>query len=118
MMNKLELGQFWLMKLAQVLPNSSNRTRTKLAWHLAALSVRCDEEFMKLADAQLLHFRGGSVKFLDMRDQYISRKSQHQLALNAPASRTRQWPLAHKKVEGIVVSGDASLDPQLRDPAP
>jgi hypothetical protein len=53
------------------LPNTSVRMVTRMAWHLAALSVHTDEELSKLPDAALAQFVGGSRHFLGLREQYL-----------------------------------------------
>lgn len=70
-MNKLDLGKFWLMRLARSLPNASSRMRTRMAWHLAALSVRDDEALADLPEVALCRFAGGSPKFGELRMLYF-----------------------------------------------
>ena len=84
-MNRLELGKHWLGRLCRVLPHASTRMTTRMAWHLAALSVQTDEELSKLPDAALAQFAGGSRHFLGLREQYLHVKSlQVQSIVNAP----------------------------------
>jgi hypothetical protein len=42
-MDQLQLGKFWLARLDAALPHSSSRIRTRLAWHLAGMSIETDE---------------------------------------------------------------------------
>ena len=70
-MSTLDLGNQWLAKLSRVLPNSSTRIRTRLAWRLAALAVQSDEALRNLDDAELMRFVGGSPKIAEMRQQYF-----------------------------------------------
>lgn len=85
-MNRLELGKHWLGLLCRVLPHASTRMTTRMAWHLAALSVQTDEELSRLPDAALAQFAGGSRHFLGLREQYLHAKSlQVQTIVNAPA---------------------------------
>jgi hypothetical protein len=89
-MNKLELGKFWLVRLAQALPESSIRMRTRLAWHLAALSVGSDAEFAGLTEAQLARFAGGSTKFLELRGLYLRQAPGLAAPLAPPAPKRPQ----------------------------
>lgn len=74
-MNRLELGKLWLSRLGHVIPETSSRMRTRMAWHLTALSVLDDDDLTKLPDSALSHFAGGSRHFLDLRTQYLRRLS-------------------------------------------
>ena len=74
-MNRLELGKFWTARLCRVLPNASVRIATRMAWHLAALSVHRDDDLAALPDAALAQFSGGSRHFLELRDQYLRHRS-------------------------------------------
>jgi hypothetical protein len=81
-MNRLELGKYWITRLCRALPGASVRMTTRMAWHLAALSVHSDEEFSILPDAALAQFAGGSRHFLGLREQYF--RSQARQALLVP----------------------------------
>ena len=70
-MNTVELGQYWLRQLTVVLPQSSTRIRTRLAWHLARLNIRSDEKFAALKDAALTSSSGKTEQFLKIRAQYM-----------------------------------------------
>ena len=70
-MKRFELGQLWLARLGQRLPETSIRLRTKLAWHLAALSVQSDEDLKKLSDDQLAAYSSGSIKLIELRVMYL-----------------------------------------------
>jgi hypothetical protein len=70
-MNQLELGKHWISKLGRVLPSSSTRIRTRLAWHLAALSVRSDEELAAITDFALAKSVGKSEQLIEMRRHYL-----------------------------------------------
>lgn len=86
MMSRLELGKQWLGRFCRILPNASTRMTTRMAWHLAALSIQTDEDLSKLPDAALVHFAGGSRHFLGMRDEYLHVRSlRSQSAATVPA---------------------------------
>jgi hypothetical protein len=70
-MNTLELGKYWSIQFNQVLPHTSSRIRTRLAWRLAALSVATDEAFAQISESVLLNCQGGTPAFLDMRRMYL-----------------------------------------------
>lgn len=70
-MNTLELGKYWSGQLNQVIPQTSARIRTRLAWRLAALSVTNDEAFAQVSESVLLNCQGGTTAFLDMRRLYF-----------------------------------------------
>jgi hypothetical protein len=74
-MNKLECGKHWLATLSRVMPDASVRMVTRMAWHLAALSVKTDDELSKVPDAALAQFHSGHHHFLDLRAQYLRRQS-------------------------------------------
>jgi hypothetical protein len=85
-MNRLELGKYWLARLCRVLPQASTRMITRMAWHLAALSVQTDEELLTVPNAALAQFAGGSRHFLELREQYLHARSlQLQSIVSAPA---------------------------------
>ena len=70
-MTTLELGHHWLSKLSRVLPHSSMRIRTRMAWHLAALAIRTDEQLAALSEAQLAKSVGKSERLAEMRRHYL-----------------------------------------------
>lgn len=70
-MNTFELGKFWLRRLDEVLPQSSIRVRTRLAWHLARLDVRSEEQLEQLSDAALAGAPGKAERLVDIRRQYL-----------------------------------------------
>jgi len=90
-MDRLTLGKLWLSRFNKVMPQVSVRLRTRMAWHLAALSVRTDEELIEATDVALCQFAGGSPHFLDLRRQYLDSKA----ANTAPAARPRPRLIAH-----------------------
>jgi hypothetical protein len=70
-MSRLELGKYWLARLCRIMPHASTRMVTRMAWHLAALSVRTDDDLSRLAAASLVQGAGGSRHFIPLRDQYL-----------------------------------------------
>lgn len=89
-MDRLELGKHWLGILDRALPHASTRMTTRMAWHLAALSIRTDEELMKVPDAALVQFAGGSRHFLALRAQYLQTKSVPMQSIVNPPAFVRQ----------------------------
>ena len=71
-MSTVGLGQQWLARLGDVLPDSSKRVRTRLAWHLARLDIYSDEQFARLDDAALSNFTGRPEQLVKLRVQYLS----------------------------------------------
>lgn len=70
-MNTVELGQYWLRQLTTVLPQSSTRIRTRLAWHLARLNIRSDDGFAALTETALASASGRTEQFVRIRAQYM-----------------------------------------------
>ena len=66
--------------------------RTRMAWHLAALSVRTDEELTETTEVALSQFAGGSPHFLDLRRQYLEGVAMQRTPA-AMMTRVRPRPL-------------------------
>lgn len=63
-----------------------------MAWHLAALSVRTDEELSEATEVALSQFAGGSLHFVDLRRQYLESVAM-QGTPAAMMTRVRPGPL-------------------------
>jgi len=88
--NRLELGKYWAARLCRVVPGASVRLTTRMAWHLAALSVHTDDELSKLPEAALAQFAGGSRHFLGLREQYLRCMSLPTSSIREASSLVRQ----------------------------
>ena len=86
-MDRLTLGKLWLSRFDKVMPQESVRLRTRMAWHLAALSVRTDEELIEATDVALCQFAGGSKHFLDLRQEYLKRLEMNDVPTPATSRR-------------------------------
>lgn len=105
-MNRLELGKYWLAKLFTTLPDASNRMVTRMAWHLAALSVTSDEELSKTPDVALSEFHGGTKPFLGLRAEYLRRLPLQ----SALAGQDRPLRQLRRGGRQPMKKGDGSLD--------
>jgi hypothetical protein len=74
-MARLKLGQYWLAKFRELMPDASTRMTTRMAWHLAALDIRTEEELARLPEVALARFRGGHRHFAELRSIYLKRIS-------------------------------------------
>lgn len=70
-MDQLQLGKFWLARLDAALPHSSSRIRTRLAWHLAGMSIETDEGLAALSGSSFVSNSGPALLMTDMTSEYL-----------------------------------------------
>lgn len=74
-MDRLDIGKLWLGRFNRHIPDASTRMTTRMAWHLAALSIETDSELAALPTAALSQFHGGTKHFIELRSLYLNRIS-------------------------------------------
>ena len=88
-MDRLVLGKAWIERFNKEIPYTSIRMRTRMAWHLAALSISTDDELGELSDVALCRFKGGSPHFQNLRSLYLAAVSTTMAPAQATLFRTR-----------------------------